>query len=93
MASYCHVSDMNKMQKNVQKRKITPHALYRFGEASRFELGFNKQVDFPRKMWSGTQKAKENIPKGIIEGTSQSWGSEKYIQEMMVNHLMNTRFT
>lgn len=49
---------------------------------------------FFRKIWLGTKEtAKENISKGIIGVTIQSRGSEKYIQQIMVNYLMNTVFT
>lgn len=49
---------------------------------------------FFRKVQLGTKEtAKENISKGIIGVTIQSWGSEKYIQQIMANYLMNTGFT
>lgn len=38
------------------------------------------------------ETAKENISKGIIGVTIQSWGSEKYFQQIMANYLMNTGF-
>lgn len=35
------------------------------------------------------ETAKENIPpEGIIEATIQRWGSEKYIQDVMADHLV-----
>lgn len=49
---------------------------------------------FIRMIWSGTMETtKENIPKGIIGVTIQSRGNEKYIQQIMANHLMNMGFT
>lgn len=93
MASYCHMSDMNKMQKMFKRRRSLhmPYIDLVKQDVLNWDL-INRSILLGR-CGRGREMAKENIPKGIIEGTSQSWGSETYIQEIMANHLMNTWFT